>query len=148
MRLIPVVLLACLATISCGTKSSNTEFPKLTEDFVYKSLAFSPVFASGQGLHEYNGQSFDTQLDDVSSNAVQKQREFYVGFNKRLQEFDKTSLSPEDRADYDIIEGQIALALFDIDIAQSWRRSPQSYVELIGNALYNPYVLEYAPKED
>jgi uncharacterized protein (DUF885 family) len=148
MRTIPLVMLLALLTSACGHNSSDSEFPKLTEDFVYKSLAFSPVYASSQGLHTYGGVNFDTQLDDVSRQAVQQQREFYSDIHKRLEAFDKASLSPEDRADYDIMDEQIALSLFDIDMAQSWARSPQTYVELIGNALYNPLVLEYAPKEE
>src|SRR5580658_6898830 len=148
MRLILILVLLCLSTVSCGHSSSDSGFPKLAEEFVYKTLSFSPVFASSQGLHEYNGMSFDTQLDDVSRGAIQQQRNFYADFHKRLEGFDKSSLSPEDRADYEIIDSQIGLSLFDIDMAQSWQRSPQSYVELIGNALYNPLVLEYAPKED
>jgi len=148
MRMIPIVVLLTLCTVACRHSSSDSEFPKLTEEFVYQSLAFSPVFASSQGLHQYKGVSFDTQLDDVSRRAIQQQRDFYADFHKSLETFDKGSLSAEDRADYEIIDSQIGLALFDIDMAQSWQHSPQSYVELIGNALYNPFVLEYAPKED
>ena len=148
MRTIPVVILLALLTIACRSNSADSEFPKLTEEFVYKTLAFSPVYTSSQGLHTYGGVNFDTQLDDVSRQAVQKQREFYGDFHKRLEGFARASLSPEDRADYDLMDEQIALALFDIDMAQSWAHSPQGYVELIGNALYNPLVLEYAPKEE
>jgi uncharacterized protein (DUF885 family) len=148
MRLIPIVVLVSLAALSCGHGSSNAEFPKLTEEFVYKSLAFSPVSASGQGLHQYGGVNFDTELDDVGPRAIQQQRDFYADFHKRLEAIDKGSLSPEDRADYEIIDSQIGQALFDTDMAQTWQHSPQSYVELIGNALYNPLLLEYAPKED
>lgn len=119
----------------------------MTEEFVYTTLSFSPVFASGQGLHEYNNVSFDTQLDDVSMQAIQKQRNFLADFHKRLEALDKNSLAPEDRADYDIMDTQIGLSLFDIDIARSYQHSPQSYVELIGTALYNPQLLDYAPKE-
>lgn len=148
MRKSPLALLLALALASCAHSISGDGFSKLADEFVYKTLSFSPVWASSQGLHQYNGVSYDTQLDDVSQNAVQRQRTWYVEFHKRLEAVDKDSLSPEDRADYDVIVAQIGLALFDIDMARSWRRSPQSYVELIGNALYNPLILEYAPKED
>jgi uncharacterized protein (DUF885 family) len=105
------------------------------------------VAASGQGLHTWNGQNFDGALDDVSFAAINREREFFTSFHKRLEGIDAASLSPEDRADYDIIESQIGLALFDMDIAQSWRHAPQSYVEALGTALFNPLVLEYAPKD-
>jgi uncharacterized protein (DUF885 family) len=120
----------------------------LAEEFVYKTLSFSPVAASGQGLHKYNGEDFDRALDDISPQAIQKQRDYFIDLHKRMEAMDKNALSPEDRADYDIVDTQIGLALFDLDIAQSWRHSPQSYVELLGSALFNPYVLEYAPKPD
>jgi len=152
MHLKPLITLGvtaiCLGTTGCTHSSPDAQFPKLTEEFVYKTLSFSPVYASSQGLHQYKGVNFDTQLDDVSRQSLQQQRAFYADFHKRLEAFDKSSLAPEDQADYDIIDSQIGLALFDMDIAQSWQHSPQSYVELIGNALYNPLVLEYAPLED
>src|SRR5580698_4814539 len=144
MRFIVFAPLLLIAITGCS-KKPPPEFGKLAEEFVYKTLSFSPVSASGQGLHKYNGEDFDRELDDLSSAAIQKQRDYYNDLRKRMQALDKASLSPEDRADYDIVDTQIGLALFDIDIAQSWKHSPQSYVELLGSALFNPYVLEYAP---
>jgi uncharacterized protein (DUF885 family) len=139
------VLLALLTTVSCSRKTPAADFGKVVEEFVYKTLSFSPVNASGQGLHKYNGEDFDRMLDDFSSRSIQAQRNYYVDLHKRLENFDKNALSAEDRADYDIIDTQIGLALFDTDVAQSWRHSPQTYVELLGSALFNPFVLEYAP---
>lgn len=135
-------------TLSCGAKSSPTDFTKIADEFVNTTLSFSPVTASAQGLHKLKGVDFDRQLDDPGAEAVNKQRAYYIDLHKRLETFDRKSLSPEDRADYDIIDTQIGLALFDLDIAQTWRHSPQSYVELIGSALFNPLVLEYAPKPE
>ncbi|HVY93459.1 MAG TPA: DUF885 family protein, partial [Bryobacteraceae bacterium] len=147
MRTLLVVLLASLCAASCSHRTSPADFSKMTEEFVYTTLSFSPVFASGQGLHEYNKVVFDTELDNVSNQAIQKQRNFLTDFHKRLEALDKNSLAPEDRADYDIMDTQVGLSLFDIDIARSYQHSPQSYVELLGTALYNPLLLDYAPKE-
>ena len=148
MRSSLLVLILLTGTVSCSRKTPAPEFEKVADDFVYTTLSFSPVGASGQGLHKYNGADFDRDLDDLSRRSIQKQRDYYIGIHKRLEEFNKDSLSPEDRADYDVIDTQIGLALFDFDIAQSWQHSPQSYVELLGSALFNPFVLEYAPKPE
>jgi len=148
MRSLSVLLIAALGTVSCAKKSSGPEFQKLSEEFVYRTLAFSPVNAAGQGLHQSNGVNFDLELDDPGFAAIQKQRDYYVAVHKRMEQFDKDSLAPEDRADYDIIDSAIGQAQFDLDIAQSWRHSAQSYVELLGSALFNPFVLEYAPKPE
>jgi uncharacterized protein (DUF885 family) len=143
-----IVLILLVGTSACSSKTPSPEFQKVVEDFVYTTLSFSPVTASGQGLHKYNGQDFDRDLDDLGRRSINKQRDYYIAFHKRLEGFNKDSLSPEARADYDIIDTQIGLALFDFDIAQSWQHSPQSYVELLGSALFNPFVLEYATKPE
>jgi uncharacterized protein (DUF885 family) len=143
-----LVLILVTGTIACSRKTPAPEFEKVAEDFVYTSLSFSPVTASGQGLHHYNGKDFDRDLDDFSYTAIQKQRDYYIGVHKRLEAFDKDSLSPEDRADFDIIDTQIGLSLFDLDMAQTLRHSPQTWVELVGSALFNPFVLDYAPKPE
>ena len=132
--------------MACHGRASG-EFPKFAEEAVYQTLAFSPVNASAQGLHSYKGQNFDGELDMPYYGAIQKQRDYYIDLHKRMQEFDKNALPAEDRADYDMLEYQIGLALFEFDMEQSWTRSPQLYVELLGSALFNPLVLEYAPKE-
>jgi len=147
----PVALFLLLITmVSCSRRSAaglSADFQKLSEEAVYKILSFSPVGASGQGLHTYNGEDFDRELDNLNFFTIRKQRDYYVDLHKRLDKFDRNALAPEDRADYEILEYQIGLALFDIDIAESWRHSPQSYVELLGSALFNPLALEYAPIE-
>ena len=148
MRPIVVALLPLMSIIGCSRKSPAPEFGKIAGEFVYKTLSFSPVSASGQGLHKYNGEDFDRELDDPGYPAIQKQRDYYIDLHKRMEAFDKGSLSPEDRADYDIVDTQIGLALFDIDVAASWKHNPQSYVELLGSALFNPFVLEYAPRPE
>ncbi len=36
----------------------------------------------------------------------------------------------------------------DVEEVQSYRHNPTIYVELVGNALYTPYVLHYAPADE
>src|SRR5271168_1462358 len=98
----PIALIVVLlSTLACRHRA-NSEFPKFAEDAVYRILAFSPVNASAQGLHSYKGENFDNELDQVGYGSIQRQRDYYVDLHKRMEEFDKGSLSPEDRADYDI----------------------------------------------
>lgn len=139
---VPVLLL-----MGCGSRQPQ-EFVPLADEFVYATLAFSPVNATAQGYHRHRGVDLDSQLDDFSRRGINRQRDFYSEFHRRLEKIDRNQLSPEDRADYEIIQGQIALSLFDLDIAQTWRTNPTSYVELAGEAIFAPFVLEYAPLPD
>jgi uncharacterized protein (DUF885 family) len=91
----------------------------------------------------------DAVLDDFSPQAIAEQRQWLNDFRLRLMRAtDLQSLSAEDRADYDILLDQIALYLHEINTVQAYRHNPTVYVELIGNGIYAPSVLEYAPKAE
>ncbi len=142
MRALVATALAVLS-VACH-KKSTASFSLLEDDFVFSMLAFSPVSASAQGYHSDPQRDFDTALDDMSMPALDGRRSYLTAFHLRLAEVDKQTLSPEDRADYDTIQDLIATELFDLDIAQNWRHNPTLYVESVGSALFNPYVLNYA----
>jgi uncharacterized protein (DUF885 family) len=142
-----VVIAVISLMTSCKMPGEQQDFSKVTEDFVYGSLALSPVSATSAGYHEHNGVRLDEKLDDLSFSGMQEQRRFYSDFRDRLTLIKSESLSPEERADYQIIQNQIDLTMLDLRQIQSLRHNPTVYVELIGNALFNPFVLEYAPIE-
>src|ERR1700681_2957041 len=134
-----------LAGCKMNQQVQKPDFSKLTEDFVYGSLALSPVSATQAGYHEHQGVRLDEKVDDFSPAGVEASRKFYAGFRDRLRASDPQTLSPEERADYQIIQNAIELSLLDLQQIQSYRHNPTTYVELVGNALFTPFVLEYAP---
>jgi len=140
-------MLACaLALVSCK-KHEPVDFEQVRGDFVFGSLAQSPVSATQQGYHFHKRLPLDEMIDDYSQPGMRGQHQFWTGFRDRLAKIDPKELSPEDRADYGMIHDQIEQALLELDTIQNWRHNPTQYVELAGNALFEPYVLEYAPKE-
>jgi uncharacterized protein (DUF885 family) len=136
-----------LFAVGCG-KSPSQKLTALSEEFVYGSLAFSPSAATAAGLHQYQKRNLDEMLDDFGEQNLARQRTFYQKFAARLSDFKTAELTPEDRADLSILQDQIALSLLDLTEIHSHQHSPQMYVETLGNALFAPYVLEYAPQPD
>ena len=136
-----------LFTTGCKMPGEQQDFSKLTEEFVYGSLALSPVSATVAGYHEHQGLRLDEKLDDFSPGGIQEQRQFFSGFRDRLALIKPETLAPQESADYQIIQNQVELALLDLNRIRSLRHNPTVYVELVGNALFNPFVLEYAPLE-
>jgi uncharacterized protein (DUF885 family) len=134
-----------MAGCKLSQENQKPDFSKTTEDFVFGSLALSPVSATQAGYHEHQGIRLDDRLDDFSASGVEGARKFYAGFHDRLAQIDQQALSTEDRADYQIIQNAVDLSLLDLQQIQSYKHNPTLYVELVGNALFNPYVLEYAP---
>src|SRR5215831_18414684 len=127
--------------------ASNSDFEKLTDDLLYGSLALSPVSATQTGYHEHNGVQLDELLDDYSPAGIDSQRKFYEGFQTRIAALNSAALDKEQQADLQIIRNNLELALLELNTIQSYKHNPTVYVELVGNALFTPYVLEYAAKD-
>jgi uncharacterized protein (DUF885 family) len=123
------------------------DLDKLTEDFLYGSLALSPVSATGVGYHVHKGVPLDELVDDYSADGLDQQRNFYNDFQLRTAALDVTRLDKEQRVDLDIMKNNVDSALLELNTLQSYLHNPTMYVELAGNALYTPYMLNYAPAE-
>jgi uncharacterized protein (DUF885 family) len=128
-----------------NTMPTRPDFEKLTDDFTRGVLALSPASATQAGYHEHNGIALDEALDDLSPAGIDAQRRFYQDIQKRLAGLDVASLDREQRADLEILRNNIGVSLLELDTIQSYRHNPTLYVELAGNALYTPFVLNYAP---
>src|SRR5207302_975063 len=150
-----LLIFLVLLCVSCSTTkpttttntNSSADFDKLTDDLLYGSLALSPVSATQTGYHEHNGMKLDEMLDDYSASGIEGQRKFYEGFQSRIAALNAASLDKEQQADLEVIKNDLNLALLDLNTIQSYRHNPTVYVELAGNALFVPSILEYAPKE-
>ena len=134
-----------MAGCKMNQENQKPDFSKLSEDFVYGSLALSPVAATQAGYHEHQGVRLDEKLDDFSPSGVDATRKFDAEFKDRLAAIDEQTLSAEERADYQIIQNAVDLSWLDLQQIQNYRHNPTTYVELVGNALFSPFVLEYAP---
>jgi uncharacterized protein (DUF885 family) len=120
-------------------------FEQLVDDFVFDTLALSPAAATSFGYHVHHGTSLDDVLDDFSPAGIAASRDLLHEMDARIAKLDTASLDAEQRADIDIMRNAIGASRLDVDEIQSYRHNPTTYVELLGNALYTPYVLQYAP---
>ncbi len=140
-------VIVCVALLFVGCRKTPSErFAQLSQEYIDTTLSFSPSMATSVGLHQYQKQDLDSLLDDVGSQSLDRQRRFYEDFVNRLQALDAKKLSAEDQADMAMLQDQCALALMDFNDIHPQLHNPTMYVELLGNALFSPFVLEYAPK--
>ena len=149
-----LILLICVScnttqqpTTTTNTSHNAADFEKLVDDLLYGALALSPVAATQTGYHEHNGMALDEMIDDYSTLGIEAQRKFYEGIQSRVNALNTSSLDKEQQADLQIIKNQLNLQLLDLNTIQTFKHNPTMYVELAGNALFVPYMLEYAPKE-
>src|SRR5215469_4642690 len=130
---------------TANTMAARPDFEKLTDDFTKSVLALSPVSATQAGYHDHNGMALDELIDDLSPASMDAQRRFYRDTQKRLDALPTPSLDRQQQADLAILRNTIGGSLLELDTIQSYRHNPTLYVELVGNALYTPFVLNYAP---
>ncbi len=121
---------------------------RLAEQFVYQTLAFTPVAATSAGYHTHRGVPLDQLLDDMSEQSFSEQREFYQATRKELAKLEENGPDPEMDADGVIIRNQVELIMLELTEIQSYKHNPTLYVETVGNGLFNLYALESAPKEE
>lgn len=164
LRLVVVTLLLTTTVMAQATRKKATRhaparpkpvsFAALSEQFIHDSLALSPSSASQAGYHRHldrrTGKTIelDALLDDLSPAAITAQRRFYQAWRGRFRkETPLASLQVQEAADWRLIDDQITFALLELDRIQSYRYNPTGYVELVGNALFQPLTDEYAPKD-
>ena len=140
VAILPIVLFAA----GCS-RSPSDRLARLSDEFIHTTLSFSPALATSVGLHRYEGQNLDNLLDDTSPASLDRQRRYYQDFHERLDALGASQLRAEDQADLNILQDQALLALLDLNELHSHLHNPTLYVETLGNALFSPYVLEYAP---
>jgi hypothetical protein len=158
--LVTTILLLAIAalgqkkTMSTDHQSRDPKFAKLAEQYMYESLAISPVSASYAGYHKHSDArtgktvELDAVLDDVSPKGYLEQVAFYEGWQKRFRtEIDPKSLNLQDQADWRLIDDNIALSLLQLQKIQPQRFNPTTQVELLGNGLFLPLSQSYAPQE-
>lgn len=143
--MIRCVFLFLLLLSACSTKPPR--FSTISEEFVLNSLTFSPSLATAVGYHRHNGVPLDELLEEFAEPTLNRQRNYYSRFLQGLaRDVTREKLSAEDQIDFDIVRQQIALARLDLDEIRSWERNPLFYTEIFGNALFLPYVQDYAPR--
>jgi uncharacterized protein (DUF885 family) len=160
-----IVLLAAVAamgqkkTMSTDSQKNDSQerdpkFSKMSEQYMYESLAISPVSASYAGYHKHPDAKtgkvieLDAMLDDVSPKGYEEQVAFYTAWQKRFRtEVNAKSLNLQDQADWRMIDDNIALSLLQLEKIQPQRYNPTTQVELIGNALFLPLSQNYASQE-
>jgi uncharacterized protein (DUF885 family) len=132
------------ASSNAKAASSDGQFERLVDDFVLGTLALSPTNATGIGYHVHRGMVLDDMLDDLSPAGIAASRGLLHDIEARIAKLNTASLDAEQRADIEIMHGALDATRLELEEIQGYRHNPTLYVELLGNGLYSPYVLQYA----
>ncbi len=151
MRLLSLALsFACLAGLTACRRQATSEAKvrQFSEDFVHNSLAFAPIQATAVGYHRHAGTNLDELLNDYSESGLARANTFYDHSLGDVAHLTDSRLPAESQADLEMIRQQCERRLFQLNKLQASRHNPAMYVENIGNALYTPFIIGYAPEAE
>jgi uncharacterized protein (DUF885 family) len=131
--------------------AENGKFSSFTERFVHELLALAPVGASAAGYHHHadaqTGKTIqlDELLDDYSDAGLRKRGELLGELRRELTRFATVKLGAAERIDLEVMRSALDEAQFDLDIIKAYGHNPTVYTDLLGYAIFEPMVHEYAP---
>ena len=99
-----------------------------------------PVFASDQGMHQ-----FDDRLTDYAPSAINNRKLFIDRLLARIRATDVSKWSKDDKIDFILFRSQIEGIDFGNRILKSETTDPQTYVNETSNAIFSLIKKDYAP---
>ncbi|NNC70802.1 MAG: DUF885 family protein, partial [Flavobacteriaceae bacterium] len=96
--------LALTVFISCGEdkKDKKDQYPPITkvfEAYYQDNLKLNPIKATEAGDNRYN----DTLPNNLSEAFLKKEKELYTNYKKKLNDYEDSELSPEDKMTKDVL---------------------------------------------
>src|SRR6476620_8316738 len=110
------VMLLCLLLAGCASHpksdtpniaGSDSDFPRLSEEFLVGYLAWRPQVGTSLGLHEFDGKVTDLDRPSWTAELARLKR-----FDSQLAKFSTSSLSSGASYDYRILQAGIKREIF------------------------------------
>jgi uncharacterized protein (DUF885 family) len=142
--LLSVIILAGCAKISPKASSgsdADSQFTKLSDEYLKGWLAWRPQGGTGLGLHEYDG-----KVTDFSKASLDAELTRLKSFDDRMSHLNETGLSRQGHYDYEILRGAIKHEIFNFDQAQSFTQNPMTYAGVLDVSVY--IKRDFAPLEE
>jgi len=150
-RVFPAMMFVMMTIVTSGQcvlgeeqdSAMNERFERLAQSCIDESPSLSPTGATSLGDHR-----FDRKLDEISSTARERQRDFCTRYLAELRGIDRAKLSREHQVDYQLLNHSLRSELWSLETLQEWNWNPILYTQLTGGAIYGLMAREFAPVEE
>ncbi len=150
--IIAIFLLAGLAFAQTASpKAAQSE--AVNPDQAFATLAdqyfdqyyfkFNPTAGTAAGFHQY-----DSQLEDYSRAAIDKQVTMLKDFQKLVAKVDAKQLSPGARVDHWLLLNEINGRLLALENIRMWEKNPDVYSGNITNSIFVIMARTFAPQDE
>jgi len=138
LKILACLCMSLLATMMVNAKSES--FQQLVDAYFEDYFKANPSQATGVGFHQY-----DSQLEDFSEAAHQRNRRMLRSYLARFQAINPRTLSQDDRDDREIMIAVIHSGLLEEERIQMWRRNPDAYSGAVTGSIFALIKRNFAP---
>ncbi len=139
MRYYSLATLALAALLSSFTAAQHLSADGGVQTFNFISdqyfsevyFRFAPTAGTSAGLHQY-----DTQLEDYSAAAVQREITALRTYEKKVEAVDPSALDASVAADREILLNNIRSQLLTLEVIRPWEKNPDIYSSGITNSIF------------
>ncbi len=125
---------------SLSADGAPQTFHALSEQYLDQVyFKFSPTLATQSGLHQY-----DSQLEDYSAAAIDRQMAALHDYEKRFDAIDPSALDAPIAADREIVLNNIHSTLLTLETIRPWEKNPDTYSSGITNSIFVIMERKYA----
>ncbi len=114
--------------------------PHFVDDYLGYLYEQRPTSATFDGVHAH-----DDHVEDFSRASIDRQLRELGGFARRLASIRVDALSPDDRLDHAMVDGDIRARLLELERTRNHERNPQLYADTLATTLASQVVFDYAP---
>lgn len=135
-KILLLTFLLGFAFVSCNkndktTVENNSEFQKLSDDYLKEYLSWRPQTGVQIGLHEYDG-----KINDYSKSSIEAEVSRLKEFEAKFSQIDSASLSLKEYYDLKMLKSNIKNELFSIEDLKVYTKNPMTYAGLIDVNIY------------
>jgi uncharacterized protein (DUF885 family) len=151
MKIVSLLILLSSCTLAQQTApstptqaSGDAAFRKLADRYfeeVY--FKFNPTQGTAAGFHQY-----DPRFEDLSSQAIGAQIGALHRFRTLFDQVDPGRLSPEARADRDLLISNILGTLLALEEIRAWEKNPDIYSSSTAASAFTIMSRKYAPADE
>jgi hypothetical protein len=140
LRFLQISALLAAGAAPAAAAGPTGDFGAFVDAYFAARFDAHPTEGTAAGLHGH-----DDRLDDLSGASHRRRIAELKVQLKRLQAFDPSRLSADDRVDARALEGVIRDELLDLDTLTLWQTNPMAYAGLPGGAIDGLIKRDFAP---
>src|SRR5258708_38493910 len=130
-----------VGSASTAAGPNDAQFSNLAEDYISGYLKWRPLTGTSLGFHQYDG-----RITDFTQTSLEIELARLKSFDRRLEELERNSLSPQAFYDYRILHNAIKREIFSFEGMRAYWQNPMTYSSALD---VNTYIKRnFAPLEE